>query len=667
MELLAIPSKRTLQFNLGEKLAQLIDSTFYQTSNSFDSDLKEITIIRDEIASNNDISLGQVEHMYKYLNILRQLKKKFPMDQIQFSWCQTISTKSNTKGYSSLEWEESNIIYNLGAMYSLLSSETGMAQDMLNTKYKYYQMAATMFNHVNMRDSKFDAVDEETAMALTNLMLSQGMECFWSKAKGKDNIKHLMLARLSSQVVIYYDKTFQYAKRSPLIKSDWIDHFKQKMIYFEVVTYYRMALDMQENQKWGEMVRTLTHCVSLLSNCRLDTSQQFLQMLKELLNEISKDNDFIYLQMVPDIVAPIAKPLNMIELLDFDTVIAVGTQKWQNDIYFKNLLPLELIDSCNAYNERQSQYVSEQIIQPITTLIKELNSKLNESLKSQTIVGIPLDINEITSLDASLNNFNSMNESIQSKLVIIKQILDDEVESDKLLRSNHGLLHWSLPKSEDVNINLLTKLNQLKQYLIQATNTDKETLEVLNMIDHDLLTTDPAEHLAKMKCNNEDPLSKEIKDVQTNRDIFIRKVQEKVTENSVLLKMIKSYRENNEVVDQTKMESQFQEHLTIFQNDLMRVNKERATNRQLLQQLENAGNNSATTETMKRLTPKDLYIEEVKYSLGLLGQVKESITNGARFYNDLLTSTNSLLSETEQFNETRKIEKKRLNDQLMNA
>ena len=120
MELLAIPLKRTVQFNLGEKLAQLIDSTFYQTSNSFDSDLKEITTLRDEIVSNNDISMIQSEQLYKYLNILKQLMKKFPMDQIEFSWCQTISTKSNTKHYSSLEWEESNIIYNLGAMYSCL-------------------------------------------------------------------------------------------------------------------------------------------------------------------------------------------------------------------------------------------------------------------------------------------------------------------------------------------------------------------------------------------------------------------------------------------------------------------------------------------------------------------------------------------------------------------
>ena len=667
MELLAIPLKRTVQFNLGEKLAQLIDSTFYQTSNSFDSDLKEITTLRDEIVSNNDISMIQSEQLYKYLNILKQLMKKFPMDQIEFSWCQTISTKSNTKHYSSLEWEESNIIYNLGAMYSLLAFDTGLTQDMLNIKYKYYQMAATMFNHINTIDSKYNAVDIETAMALTNLMLAQGMECFWSRAKGKDNIKNMMLARLSSQVVLYYEKAFQHAKKSPLIKSDWIDHFKQKMVYFEVVTYYRMALDMQDNQKWGEMVRTLTHCVSLLSNCKLETASQFLQILQNLLNEVSKDNDFIYLQMVPEAVISIAKPLNMIELLDFKTVISEELQKWQDKIYFKNLLPLELIDSCNAYNERQSQYVTEQIIQPITTLNKELIAKVDESINLQTVVGIPLDISEITSLDTSLNNLSSMNESIQSKLVMIKRIIDDEVESDKLLRSNHGLLHWTLPKSEDININLLSKLNQLQQYLAQATNTDKETLEVLDMIDRNLLTVDPAEHISKMKSDEEDPLTKEIKDVQASRDIFIRKVQEKVTESSVLLKMIELFRKNNEIVDQTKMESQFQEHLTIFQDDLMRVNKERAINRQLLQQLDNSGNDSSTTEIVKRLTSKDLYIEEVKYSLGLLKQVKESITNGSQFYNDLLSSTNSLLSETEQFNETRKIEKKNLNDQLMNA
>ena len=667
MDLLAIPLKRTLQFDLGEKLAQLIDSTFYQTSNSFNTDLKEITIIRDEIVSNNDISMVQSEQLYKYLNILRQLMKKFPMDQIQFSWCQTISTKSNTKQYSSLEWEESNIIYNLGAMYSLLAFETDLTQNMLNVRYKYYQIAATMFNHVGKEGSKYVAVDKETAMALTDLMLAQGMECFWSRAKGKENIKNMMLARLSSQVVIYYDKAFQYAKKSPLIKSDWIDHFKQKIIYFEVVTYYRMALDMQDNQKWGEMVRTLTHCVSLLSNCKLEAASQFLQILKNLLSEVSKDNDFIYLQMVPETVTPIVKPLNMIELLDFDTVMAEELQKWQNKIYFKNLLPLELIDSCNAYNERQSQYVSEQIIQPITILNKELNMKVDDSINLHTVVGIPLDINEITNLDTSLNNLSSMNESIQSKLIMIKRIIDDEVESDKLLRSNHGLLRWTLPKSEDVNIDLLSKLNQLQQYLTQATKTDAETLEVLNLIDRNLLTKDPAEHISKMKPDDEDSLMKEIKDVQTNRDVFIRKVQEKVTESSVLLKMIKLFRENNEVVDQTKMESQFQEHLAIFQDDLMRVNKERAINRQLLQQLENSSNDSTNTETMKRLTSKDLYIEEVKYSLGLLKKVKESITNGAQFYNDLLTSTNSLLSETEQFNETRKIEKKKLNDQLMNA
>ncbi|CAB4252908.1 similar to Saccharomyces cerevisiae YOR275C RIM20 Protein involved in proteolytic activation of Rim101p in response to alkaline pH [Maudiozyma barnettii] len=666
MELLGIPFKRTFQFNLGEKLSELIDSTFYQTSDTFRIDLNEISQLRDDVASNTNISLSQLELLYKYYSVLIQLQKKFPDDQISFAWCQTLSTKSNTKELKSLEWEISNVIYTLGSMYSLLARGIDISLDNLNTKYKYYQTAATLFHDVSQQNQHTAAVDKDTADALWHLMLAQGMECFWLKAMKKENIKDSMLAKLSSQVRVFYDKTLFSANRSPLINSHWIDHIKGKIKYFEAVTYYRMSLVLQEAQKWGEMVRILSHCVDLLSTCNLDTAKQFIEIVRVLLKDTAKDNDFIYLQVVPETVPQMVKPINMIELLDFYKVMNDGIQQWSGIRYFKTLLPLELIDTCNAYSERQTQYVMERIIQPIQTLNKQLEDKRTNVENSRNLTVVLIEMKDITSLEASLNNLISVYESINSKLSLMKQTLEDEAESDATLRATHGSLRWTLPVSNEVNCELYSKLSQIKEYLEQGHKTDNETREVLDMIDRDLLTTNENDYLkTSMSKKNEDPLMKEIGDVEKSRDIFLMKTREKMTTNTVLLKMIKAYRSNGEVVDQSKLETQFQEHLTIFQKDLSRVYEEKQINEKLFEQLEIYSTRSKSEGSMKRLTAKDLYNEEFNYSMGLLRQVRESINNGTQFYNDLVTSTNMLLAETEQFSDERKVAKRTLDTQLL--
>ncbi|SMN20544.1 similar to Saccharomyces cerevisiae YOR275C RIM20 Protein involved in proteolytic activation of Rim101p in response to alkaline pH [Maudiozyma saulgeensis] len=665
MELLAIPFKRTLQFHLDDKLSELIDSTFYQTSDTFRDDLKEISKLRDEISTSTEISVSQLALLYKYYFVVIQLQKKFPENQVLFAWCQTISTKSNIKEKKSLKWERSNIIYNLASMYSLLAREIDISLDNLNTKYKYYQIAATLFHHISKQGQDVASVDKYTADTLGNLMLAQGMECFWLKATKKENIKDSMVSKLSSQVSVFYEQTLLSANKSPLVTSQWINHIKEKIKYFQAVTYYRMSLVLQESQKWGKMVKTLTQCVELLSNCNLESAQQFFEIARVLLKETTKDNDFIYLQVVPESVPAMVKPVNMIELLDFEKLMTEGTQKWHNIQYFKNLLPLELIDTCNAYSERQAQYVQERIIHPIETMNEQLEDKRVNTENSRKSTVEPIEMINITNLEVSLNNLISLSDSIDSKLLLVKNILEDEAETDATLRATHGSLRWILPISNEVNGELHSKLNKLQEYLAQGHKTDGETRDVLNMIDRVLLTSSEKDYLGKSYGKeSKDPLMKEINDIESSRQLFLIKTREKMTTNTVLLKMIEAFRANGEIVDQRQLETQFQEHLTIFQNDLVRVIQEEKINEQLFEQLEDYSTNSNKGDSIKRLTPKDLYIEDFNHSMGLLKQVRKSVNNGSQFYKDLVMSTNALLAETEQFNEDRKSAKRTLDAQL---
>ncbi|KOG96756.1 Rim20p [Saccharomyces eubayanus] len=655
-ELLGIPLKRTLEVDFVTELSKLIDATSFQTASFFQSDISKVAAARNN-AITPDISDSGLDALKKYYAILLQLEKKFPNNQIEFKWFQTLSQKSHGCGQYSLQWEKLTIIYNIGCMYSLLALDSNSdSAESLKKSCLYFQNGAGCFKYVLDHQATLKTetvVDDSTAKALTSLMLAQAQECFWFKAV-QDKHKDSLIAKLSQQIVDFYAESIRDSQKGKLIRNDWTNHLKAKKAYFDAVTYYRMALSFNEKKQFGSMVKALQTALKFVNESTLSSNAKFKTVIESALKEAQRDNDFIYLQQVPTEL-PTIQPASMVKPTP---TVGLLPSIGDSELLFKDLIPIEVMDYCTAYNERQDKYIEQRVTNPLTSL----NKLLKESM---TTFQIPQEIKTISETElkqyqASLNNLQVNNKNIQSELDNITNILNEEALSDNQLRLKHGTLHWTLPESSTINAIYYDKLNKLKEYINQGSAIDKQTNVLFQTIDKALITSE-----IKLPVSN-DPLTNKIKNVIQERSEHIEKTKRRSSEYRILPKIISSYKKSGT----TDFEPIFIEHLKYFDEDLRYVDSTKQENMKLIHEIqfkeENTTNkNGVETKKMERTDPRELYIEDLKYSLRLLEEVKDNLNAGTTFYENLINSTNTFCNEVREFDETRRIEKTKLDESLI--
>ncbi|CCF55849.1 hypothetical protein KAFR_0A04140 [Kazachstania africana CBS 2517] len=661
-ELLGIPFKRTVKLNLKEQLSDLIDSTYYQTSASFMDDLTEIDSQRN-IITNPDVSEDSLLSQIKYYYYLLQLEKKFPDNQIAFTWFQTISNKSFESSQNSIIWEKWNVLFNISASYSLLALEQPPNDKFLTLQYQYFQMSASILNYllVHINDTKSPIIDINTLNSLKYLMLAQGMECFWLRAiKDPKKFNNTIISKLTSQILKYYQLCLNFANKSELLRKDWIDHAESKMTYFHCVTLYRMSLAYQEKKKFGIAIKCLRDCSRQIQYCKLSLKSNFIKEVNNVLKDLSRDNDFIYLQEVPNNSPELPVPVNMIEVLTYELVFQ-NLQKILSisslHTLFDALLPLEIMEACNAFNERQEEYIQDNLIKPLKALEKILHDSIPTSSKyyttelSGTITQIDLD-----NCKQLLDNLKTNSNNIGSQLNNLESILQEDLETDGKFRSNYGEAASILEQSENVNKPFVSKLNILKGYLEKGISVDSETVGLYDTIDKVLIIS------PNNLPESNDPLLKQISQTIKRRRKLIVEIENKSMNNRILPKLINEYRNTNTVMG---FESVFKNHLKIFGADLKNLQEEKKANIALIQKIEDSVE-TESSHNIERLDPRQLYLEELNYSIKLFNQVKENIEDGLTFYKDLIASVESFSAEVRNFILERKEERRKLYEKLLN-
>lgn len=254
-------------------------------------------------------------------------------------------------------------------MYSLLALDSNSdSADSLKKSCLYFQNGAGCFKYVldHQATLKTEAVvDDSTANALTSLMLAQAQECFWFKAV-QDKHKDSLVAKLSQQIVDFYAESISDSQKGKLIRNDWTNHLKAKKAYFSAVTYYRMALSFNEKKQFGSMVKALQTALQFVNESTLSSSAKFKTVIESALKEAQRDNDFIYLQQVPSELQTI-HPASMVKP---SSIVGLLPSVDDTEQLFKDLIPIEVMDYCTAYNERQDKYVEQRVINPLTSLNK---------------------------------------------------------------------------------------------------------------------------------------------------------------------------------------------------------------------------------------------------------------------------------------------------------
>ncbi|AGO14138.1 AaceriAER342Cp [[Ashbya] aceris (nom. inval.)] len=625
-QLLAIPLKMTLQVDMQGQLAAIIDSTFYQVSSVFSDDLATVSNMRDRSLLEADASAANLEALQDYCKAVFALIDKFPDRQIEFTWFETLGHKAYGKTSNLWKFELLNVIYNIGAVQSLLASSLG--NDELKEACRYLQESAGCFQYIlSAMDGELEALfDEKTIKAVLNLMLAQAQECCWARAL-RDSMKHSPIARLALQVSNFYEEAHRFARISPIIRTKMVKCINEKSYYFAAVAYYRQALYFEEKQQYGNAVRSLNEAQEKVRGAGKGPEVVlFEKELNDTLNTIQRDNDLIYLQHVPS-QCPAVNPVSMVKPIQ----IEILTAGMQNSLLFKNLLPIDVIDSSAAFNIRQDKYVEDYVKSPLVALNKILHSSLpeNEALPGMKhLTKEEFDIYAKTLAD--LNNFSSQ---LSERLRVVKSLIDGATTrqgTDTTDHPNHD-------DSEAIIEKYNKRLMALQGYLRQGEEITRETTQIFETIDRDLLTT----KLQLAATNN--PTMRKVETLTKERYDYIAEVEKKSLQNRILPKLVSYYKETGSL----DFEPIFQEHLKIFKNDIEYVQLGKKRNAELISEL-NADEEEEGGK-IRRLSPRDIQIQDFKHSLHLLEQVKENIEEGQVFYEDLKESIGSLHEDVTEF------------------
>ncbi|QLL32659.1 hypothetical protein HG536_0D01810 [Torulaspora globosa] len=634
-ELLCVPFKQTLAIDLQKELSNLIDSTTYQTSSFFADDISKISALREK-ACDSEVSETKLDNLKQYLNCLTDLKEKFPDNRIKFTWFQTLSQKSYTSSQYSIEFEKLNVLYNVAAVYSLLAMNANDGSLLALKKLcSYFQLSAGCFQYIvdHLQDTKEPVFDKFTGLTLVSMMLAQAQECFWFKAV-QDDHKDSLISRLAEQTSQLYDEAFLYSKKSHLVRSDWNNHLKQKSAHFKAVALYRNALALGQNGNHGAMVRSLRMALEAIKNSNLPSRNEFVPKIEDALKNTERDNDFIYLQPVPSHIPPI-KPALMVKPPSIEGVL--NDERSSDDKLFKALVPIHVIESCSAYSERQQAYVEEHVVRPLKALNKLLVDQLPKYELPSNLKTASKE--ELLHVELSLQDQRQNNSRIKGLLEEIRYCLEKESKTYDNLSARYGSINWTLPESSKLNSAFYEKLESLQKYLKQGQSVDDETTALFRSIDQDLITSD-----IKLPESNS-AIVKECNQVIAERNDYSAKVLLKSSEYRILPKVISEYRKSGE----SDFEGLFREHLKHFDIDLAYV-KEQSIKNQILSEKIQAEDSS---KTVKRLESREIYIEDLRFSLQSLEDVKENIEEGANFYQTLMQSGHALLTEVEQFEASR--------------
>ncbi|KAK3306178.1 BRO1-like domain-containing protein [Chaetomium strumarium] len=541
---LSLPFRKSTQISLASSIRQYISKKYDQHPGMFRHDLDVIDSLRRDAVNVREPHPSGIKKLQTYAGQLVWMSGKFPIDiGIDFTWYPALGYHTeHPLVQNNLKYELMNVLFNLAALYSQLAfSSNRSSTEGLKTAASYFSQAAGVLSHMKTEvlpelrmANPPDDMDEATLECLTQLLLAQSQECFWQKAV-MDGYKDASIAKLAARVSDLYNLAGEAAMRSEAVSSAWIHHMSAKHHHFAAAAQYRAACDCLEKKRYGEEVARLADAVACvnegLKECKggyinkavVDDLQGLKRRVEEDLKRAEKDNDVIYLQIVP--------PKSELKILERANMAVArvppqvakpyeyfGDHAEFGPALFTKLVPFSVHLAVSIYEERRDRLVSNNIVAELETLTDQLHgvlSSLNLPGSLQALekpLGLPGTLvqraDEIRQADAinrlqrGLADIEKLCASDRTIFEEGKALLAAEEEEDKNMRRKHGIQRWTRSESRaepspNGGARLWNQAAEIEGYFASSTSSDavvrekfaavKDTLAVLAGPDRSIM------------------------------------------------------------------------------------------------------------------------------------------------------------------------------------
>ncbi|NXT91701.1 PTN23 phosphatase, partial [Anhinga rufa] len=333
----------------------------------------------------------------KYFGQLHYLQSRIPMGAEQeaavpIAWTEIFSGKTVT--HEDIKYEQACILYNLGALHSMLGAMDKRVSE---------ECAAGAFTYLRDHFPHTYSVDmsHQILNLNINLMLGQAQECLLEKSM-LDNRKSFLVARISAQVVDYYKEACRALENSETasllgkIQKDWKKLVQMKIYYFAAVAHLHMGKQAEEQQKFGERVIYFQSALDKLNEAiklakgQPETVQEALRFTMDVIggkyNSAKKDNDFIYHEAVPALdTLQSVKGAPLVKALPVNPTDPAVTGP---DIFAK-LVPMAAHEASSLYSEEKAK-----LLRDVMAKIEAKNEVLDQFTDS-----MQLDPDTVDNLD----------------------------------------------------------------------------------------------------------------------------------------------------------------------------------------------------------------------------------------------------------------------------
>ncbi|NXQ91074.1 PTN23 phosphatase, partial [Nyctibius grandis] len=333
----------------------------------------------------------------KYFGQLHYLQSRIPMGAEQeaavpIAWTEIFSGKTVT--HEDIKYEQACILYNLGALHSMLGAMDKRVSE---------ECAAGAFTYLRDHFPHSYSVDmsHQILNLNINLMLGQAQECLLEKSM-LDNRKSFLVARISAQVVDYYKEACRALENSETasllgkIQKDWKKLVQMKIYYFAAVAHLHMGKQAEEQQKFGERVIYFQSALDKLNEAiklakgQPETVQEALRFTMDVIggkyNSAKKDNDFIYHEAVPALdTLQSVKGAPLVKALPVNPTDPAVTGP---DIFAK-LVPMAAHEASSLYSEEKAK-----LLRDVMAKIEAKNEVLDQFMDS-----LQLDPETVDNLD----------------------------------------------------------------------------------------------------------------------------------------------------------------------------------------------------------------------------------------------------------------------------
>ncbi|RCK64118.1 pH-response regulator protein palA/RIM20 [Candida viswanathii] len=734
--LLYIPLKQSRPIDLGHELKEVITKSYFQPPSAFESDLTFLTNLRNKVTGVTDIvektnNRDNEAILLEFFQVTSPIQSKFPDDCIEFAWYDTLAY--GPRGpfpYRSFKIEKLNVVFQLGSLYSQMAILELRHTDLgLKKACQYYQLSSGCFEFIaNNLNAELEADKNpvilqipksfqiETIQCLKFLMLAQAQETIWQKAINNATMKDSVISRLSFQTSEFYAQALVYGNSSDLIKLEWINHMKVKRFHFLAAAHFRSGTVAADAAQYGDQVAHLRAASvavdqalkskKYVNSLVLEDLQGLTDVIKTRLRTAEKDNDLVYLKIVPqqNELKPIVG-VSMVKSLQPEQL----TSKISEHQVFEDLLPYIIINVAQAMRERQDDYIITRFHQPIQSLNNMFTKFLNER-------GLPASIDSIQQpenipdsiiqhsqeilkngglqfIEKSFKEIQSLNFECNHLLQECKTRINLDRNEDQMLRDRQGTARWSRASTDEAASELITKTEKMKQYLEQAKNGDglvhnkytdiKPILEVYSGGFESLSKYIPnsqyialPESLSAVINELRDCLS-QATTIETERRDFIHNLEIKSRDNNILPKLVEEYNSHRADVynDQGDFkpncfEPVYERHLKLFDSDLKYVTETKdsqvnlehkidAINNKFIREFNNVKNASQEKRQTK------LQILEDGYEKFL--QIVVNLNEGSKFYSDFIEKGTNVLRQCEEYLYKRRIESRDLELAINNS